>query len=252
MTDLVEAAASLPAEAPAPTNPLQAVLSDPARLAELDVEKLERLMEMQRTLDADDARRQFYAAFRDVQDAMWRVPKRGLNTSTRSRYALAEDVYAMLDPITTRHGFSRSFSTEASSLDNHIRFVLTVRHSAGHHETHRFDAPVDDVGMKGNPTKTRLHGMASSYTYVERHMVCKVFGVQTGEADDDGNAAAGVGPSAAPVSEREAADVQALIEETGADRARFLAYFGVDSIEALPASRLREAVAMLRRKRRAD
>ena len=235
----------------APMNPLAAVLSDPKRIAELDVDKLERLLEMQRTLDADDARRQFFAAFRDVQDEMTKVPKHGINPQTRSRYALAEDVYAMLDPITVRHGFSRSLSTEPSNLDNHMRFILLIRHTGGHHEEHRFDAPIDDMGMKGAPTKTRLHGMASSYTYCERHMVCKAFAVQIGERDDDGNAAAGLGPSAEPITADQAADLETLMQDVRADRARFLAYFGVETLEAVPAGRYREAVSMLNRKRQA-
>ena len=52
-----------------------------------------------------------------------------------------------------------------------IRFVLILRHTSGHEERHRLDAPVDNVGPKGSPTKTALHGMASSYTYCERHLL---------------------------------------------------------------------------------
>ena len=235
--------------AAAPMNPLAAVLSDPKRIAELDMDKLERLMDMQRKLDADEARRQFYRAFRDVQDDMTKVPRRGTNPQTRSRYALAEDVYAMLDPIIVRNGFSRSLSTESSDIENHMRFVLLIRHAGGHHEEHRFDAPIDDIGMKGNPTKTRLHGMSSSYTYCERIMVSKAFGVQIGDRDDDGNAASGIGPGAERITESQVADIHSLIEEVKANQARFLEFFGAEAIADLPAGRFREAVAMLNRKR---
>ena len=44
--------------------------------------------------------------------------------------------------------------------------------------------------------------MASSYTYCERHLLCKVFGVQTFK-DDDGNAGA-TGPGARPITEDQA------------------------------------------------
>ena len=72
---------------------------------------------------------------------------------------------------------------------------MTLRHVSGHQEEYFMDAPSDHLGPKGNPVKTRLHGMASSGTYCERHLACKVFGIQV-IGDDDGNAGAGVGPSA--------------------------------------------------------
>ena len=64
--------------------------------------------------------------------------------------------------------------------------MLILRHTGGHEERHFLDAQPDYVGMKGNQNKTRLHGMASSFTYCERHLLCKVFAVQLAR-DDDGN-----------------------------------------------------------------
>ena len=117
------------------------------------------------------------------------VRKLANNTQTGTMYARAEDVTGMLDPlIIGLEGFSRSLSTTDCPVEGHIRFVLILRHNSGHEERHNFDAPPDYLGPKGSPTKTKLHGMASSYTYCERHLLCKVFGVQL-VADDDGNAA---------------------------------------------------------------
>ena len=138
----------------------------------------------------------FYTAFNAVQGDMTPVRMRGKNKATNdSPYPFAEDVTAMLDPIMTAHGFSRSISAESSEQPDHVKFVLTLRHNGGHSEKHYLDAPIDDKGMKGSPTKTRLHGMASSYTYCERHLLCKVFGVQLSK-DTDGNSQ--VGPAAEP------------------------------------------------------
>ena len=229
-------------------SPLAAILSDPKRIAELDIDKLERLLSMQRQLDADAAQRQFNTAFRAVQAEMLRVPKRGVNSHTRSAYALAEDVYGMLDPIITAHGFSRSLSTEESTLADHMRFVLTVRHEAGHVEKHRMDAPIDNVGPGGKATKTKLHGMASSYTFCERHLVMKVFGVETGAVDDDGNAGAGIGVGAERITTQERAQIQAELDRTDSDIVRFCAWLGVDSLAAIRRGQLKVALSTLARK----
>ena len=157
----------------------------------------------------------------------------------------------MLDPVISQHGFSRSISTEPCETVDHIRFVLTIRHDAGHTEVHRFEAPIDDRGTKGQNTKTRLHGMASSYTYMERHMVCKVFGVQTA-MDDDGNAGAGVGPSAECITESQAADLRAMIDEVGANDEAFLRVCKVDKWEELPTNMFKSAINRLEMKRRAQ
>ena len=63
------------------------------------------------------------------------------------------------------------------------------------------------MGDKVN--KTKLHGMASSYTYCERHLLCKVFGVQLSD-DDDGNAAA-IGPAADPITEEQGFELHSCL-----------------------------------------
>ena len=59
--------------------------------------------------------------------------------------------------------------------------------------------------------------MASSGTYCERHLLLKVWGVQTC-ADDDGNAGAGIGIGAEKISEEEALNVEAKLEEVGGNK----------------------------------
>ena len=234
--------------APTAGNALAAMLSDTKRLNEIPIETVKELFAIDRQMRADAAREAFFAAFARAQGEMEPVRRTGKNTQTGSMFAKAEDVCRMLDPIATRHGFSRSLSTEDSQLADHMRFVLTLRHEGGHAERHTFDAPVDDKGPKGNPTKTRLQGMASTYTYIERHMLMKVWGVQT-VADDDGNAGAGIGPSAERISPDQAIHLSDLIQESGADEGRFLRFFRVGKVADLPASRYREAVAKLEQRK---
>ena len=235
---------------PSAGSALSTILADPSRLHDIPVETVERLFELDRRMRSDAARDAFYAAFSAAQRELEPVRKLGKNTHTASMYARAEDVCRMLDPVITRHGFSRSISTEDSPLAEHMRFVLTIRHESGHAERHTFDAPVDDRGIKGQATKTRLHGMASSYTYVERHLLMKVWGVQT-VADDDGNRGAGIGPSAETITDNQVADLRALIEEAGANDEAFRKVCKVDKWEELPASMYKAAVRRLDMKRRA-
>jgi hypothetical protein len=69
--------------------------------------------------------------------------------------------------------------------------------------------------------------------------------------DDDGEAATAPVRAAPdkPVSQDQADALRVEIESVGADAAKFLAFFRIAKLEALPASRWNEAVAMLEAKR---
>ena len=228
---------------------LAQLLSDPDRLRDFPIETVERLFVLDQQIRAETARREFSAAFNRVQMAMSPVHKHAKNSQTASTYARAEDVTRMLDPLILAEGFSRSISTEPAENQNTIRFVLILRHTSGHEERHRLDAPIDNVGPKGSPTKTALHGMASSYTYCERHLLCKVFGVVL-TADDDGNAAAGVGPGSEVITDDQLQDLESLLSEVSANRDKFLAYFKIASLSQMKRGQLKEAIQLLEVKRR--
>ena len=227
---------------------LAKLLSDPDRLRDFPIETVERLFVLDKEIRAESARREFSEAFNAVQRELTPVRKLATNSHTVSKYARLEDVTRMLDPIILAHGFSRSLSSTDSPTPDHLRFVLVLRHIGGHEERHHLDAPLDTVGIQGKTTKTALHGMASSMTYCERHLLCKVFGVQV-VGDDDGNAAAGVGPSSERISLKQMDDLMALCDEVKADLDRFRKHFNLTNISNLPVSRLKEAIALLEAKR---
>ena len=237
-----------------PANPLTLILSEPEKINQLDTGKLKELMDLQERILDREASAAFALSFNKVQAEMRPVVRAAKNTHTASMYAKAEHVKQMLDPILTRHGFSYSVSTEQSGLENHTRFVLLLRHTGGHSERHYMDAPIDNVGIKGSPTKTRLHGMASSYTACERHLLCKVFGVQLVD-DDDGNRAAGVGNSVELITADQAANLDAMLDEVGGNRNKFFSFLqqriGVSKIADIPANRFNEIVNLLEAKRQA-
>lgn len=232
-------------------NPLAVLLADPKQLQEIPVDTVKELWQMKKEADAIEASRQFNLAFNLVQSELEPVRKRGRNAHTGSFYALASDIEAMLDPILTRHGFSRSVSTDDSPQPDHVRFILILRHSGGHEERHRLDAPIDNIGIKNTPTKTRLHGLASSYTYCERHLICKVFGIQL-IADDDGNSAAGINRNSDTIAKDEVTRLHNLLIEIGADHARFLKYFKIKKLEDLPSNKYQTAIRMCNQKRRVN
>ena len=227
---------------------LAQLLADPDRLKDFPIETVERLFALDQKIRAETARREFAAAFNRVQLKMTPVVKRAKNKDIGSVYARAEDVTSMLDPLILAEGFSRSLTTEPSTVAEHIRFVIVVRHIEGHEERYGIDAPNDFAGPKGSLVKTKLHGMGSSFTYCERILLCKAFGVQL-TTDDDGNAAAGLGPGSETISTEQLRDLEALMGEVKANQEKFLAIFGIKKFSELTKSQYTAAIRMLEAKR---
>ena len=112
------------------------------------------------------------------------------------------------------------------------------------------DDPADRIVMRveahANDHSDKAPGKATSYA--TKYAMLKVFSIETGEDDESR-----VEPYAAmtPVSEKQAADLAALIEDVGADKAAFLKYLGAASVSEIPAGKFDQAVAALERKRKA-
>jgi hypothetical protein len=82
---------------------IERVASNP----DADIAKLERLIELKRTIDADHARAEFYAAFAEMQGKSPRSPRRArsrLRGKVRSRFAKNEDIQKVVkaDPPEAR------------------------------------------------------------------------------------------------------------------------------------------------------
>jgi hypothetical protein len=171
-----------------PGTGLAVALQQAMMLPDQGVERLQKLWEMQKDMQDRDAARAYADAMKACQKEMPAIQKRGKNKQTNSRYALLEDINRLITPIYTRHGFSLSFGTDRSELTDHVGIVCDVMHDGGYSKTYTYDAPIDNVGIKGEKNKTTTHGRGSAISYGRRYLVMMIFNLTIGD-DDDGNAA---------------------------------------------------------------
>ena len=209
--------------APQDAGPLAAILADPAKLRDMPIDTVERLFALHERSEARRAEQAFSEAALLVRQDMPVVGRSGWNEHTKSAYAKLDDLYRSLVPVATAHGFSWATSGGDNPAAGCIRIVLRLRHTGGHTELHFMDAPIDTTGPGGKRNKTALHGTASTWTYLENKLVVKVFGIQTGQ-DDDGNAGGGTDAPQldGPLLPEQVDIIEALLEQTGADREKFL------------------------------
>ncbi len=167
-----------------------AMIERAARDPSIDVDKLDRLLQMRERENARVAEQAFNAALADAQTEMNPVAADSDNPQTRSRYAS----YAALDravrPIYTTHGFALSFNTADAPGPEQARIVCDVCHTGGHTRRYHVDMPVDGKGARGGDVMTKTHAMGSGISYGMRYLLRMIFNLSI-DQDDDGNAAGG-------------------------------------------------------------
>jgi len=157
--------------------------SDPA----VNVDKMERLYAMLKEENSRVAEQQFNEAMRQAQMEMPKIVKDARNPSTNSRYVQLETLSKVAVPIYTKHGFSLIFSEGESPNAAKIRVLCNVKHDGGHSCEFHLDLSPDDMGAKGNPSKTKIHGEGSTFSYGQRYLTKLIFNLTIVGEDDDGN-----------------------------------------------------------------
>jgi hypothetical protein len=223
---------------------LISVIERAATNPDVDIEKMERLLEMHERITAKAAEQAFNSAMVQAQSEMRRISTDAENKQTRSRYATYGALDRALRPVYTAHGFAVSFDTEPGAPDT-VTVVAHVSHRDGYTRTYRVQMPADGKGAKGGDVMTKTHATGAAMSYGSRYLLKLIFNVAVGEDDDDGNLGAQV-----HISDDQIANLEALLSEVGADRSGFYKYFGIEAMSEMPESRYSVAVAMLRQKGR--
>lgn len=110
----------------------------------------------------------------------------------------------------------------------------------------------DSLSM--TPVKQDPQGAGSAITYARRYALAAIAGVAP--EDDDGNTASGKGgndlkPTVGSfITDKQAADLTALLEEVGADKVAFCAHFKCESVEKLPVLAYQQAVSLTTAKKK--
>ena len=155
--------------------------------ANVTPEAFEMLVRLYREEQDRVAVRAYAQALNAVQAELESVKRAKLNPAFNSRYAPLEAVDAELRPIYTQHGFSVQFQTADPQRDpGNVRAGITIFHREGHSCTFWQEAPPDKASSGGRATKTDLHALGSTMSYLHRYLLQYGFAVVTAGLDDDG------------------------------------------------------------------
>lgn len=240
MSALAKTTDQPPAEVQSISGGLLNVIERASRDPSVDIDKLERLLQMSERVQARDAEQAFNIAMNAAQAEMRPIAANASNPQTKSRYATFDKLDKALRPIYTAHGFSMSYDEGDSPKPEHVRVLCYVAHNAGHTRTYHRDMPADGKGAKGGDVMTKTHAAGAAGSYGARYLLKGIWNVAVGEEDNDGNGA--------PVNREQFETLIGLKDAVGADLARFCRLYDINGLQHLPASKYEDAVAKLRQK----
>lgn len=213
------------------------------------IETIKEIRALQKEIEESQARKAFDAALSAAKAEFPVITKNklvdyasadGRNRTTYRHEDLGE-IARTIDPILGRHGLSYRFHA-TSELNQPIVVTCIVSHRDGHSEKNTLSGPRDDSGKKN-----QLQQMGSTITYLQRYTLKAALGLAAA-ADDDGGA--GSADNLDVITEAQVEELTELMQDVGADRARFLNHFQVEALADLPTDRFQQAVTMLNGKRR--
>jgi hypothetical protein len=173
---------------PAPAQPSAAdMLSMIERLAsnpDVDVTKLEKIIDLKERVMAHDAKSAFDAAYARMQPEIPAIDEKGRITvkdQVRSRYAKLEDIQRAVKPVLAQFGFALRHRTEWPQDRKVIRIVGILAHEFGHSEESVFEAPADKSDFR-----TDIQSQGSTVSYGRRYTTIDLLNIETRGMDDDG------------------------------------------------------------------
>ena len=205
-----------------------------------DVDKLEKLMDLQQRWQAEQARRSFFNSMNAVQSEIEPIRKDAINSFTKTRYAQLETIHKALCPIYTKAGFSLSFSEGDAKRDGDVRVSAMVMHRDGHCQEYHADLALDAAGARGGANKTDVQAKGSTFSYGRRYLEMLIFNLCLVNEDDDG-----VGRSTAAITEDQAMNLRELCEASGRRVETLCQLAGVADLAHYPAAAYDAAAKML-------
>lgn len=223
---------------------LVAMIERAARDPSVDIDKMERLLQMQERVVARQAKAAYDAALALMQPQLPVIGRRGKievrakdNSGERTGkiqqstgYALWEDINEGIRPVLSEHGFALSFRV-GQATDGKITITGILSHRDGHREETTITLMHDSTGSKNS-----VQAVGSSVSYGKRYTAAALLNITSRGEDDDGKAAT----AAAPITDEQVDELSKLLVETKSNIGLFLKTIKLESLTEIRADRFDE------------
>ena len=207
----------------------------------VNVDKIERLLDVQMKMMDRQAKINFDNALADMQSEMPRIAKTGeiktKDGKVAAKYMKYEDIDMATRESRNKHGFS--ILHDRRDEGGKMIVTTTLKHRDGHQESVSMPLPYDQP----NQLKNAVQSAVSTFSYGKRVNVCSLLDIVAEGEDDDG-----VGSGHIKIDDQQAEEIKETLRETGADVKRFLEYMGVSCVEKIAMKDYGKAYMALKRK----
>lgn len=210
-TSRIEQAPALLSETASVISIIAKAASDP----NVDVAKLEKLLDMQERIMAKNAEMAYNTAMAEMQPQFPQIPK--TKKAHNSNYAPYDEVDKVIKPVYTKFGFSLSFDSRKEGAET--TYYGKCSHKDGFSETKQITLPADTSGAKN-----AIQAVASTISYAKRYLVGMLFNIVTMDEDNDGNSA---------LPNDLAVEIDTLLRESGANKEKFLEFMKAKNVQEI-------------------
>lgn len=195
-----------------------------------DLDKVEKLLELQERWERNEARKAFHQAMAEFKAVPLQITKDKVNKQYNSMYTTLGNLVNTANPELSKYGFSHSWDINQNGV---ISVTCKITHKLGHCEQTSASAPSDTSGSK-NP----IQQIKSTITYLKSVTFESVTGLASTDAnvDDDG---AGV---VKKIDDKQLHTLRDLLIAKEMPESKLNEFLQIEKLEDLPATAYMKAM----------
>ena len=203
-----------------------------AMAAGTDLDKLEKLLNIQERYEANQAKKAYHVAMTAFKANPPKInkDKKVSYKDVKYNHASLANVTEKINTELSKYGLSASWSTKQNGQ---ILVTCKITHVKGHSEETTLSAGADTTGSKNS-----IQAMGSTITYLERYTLLALTGLTASE-DDDGRA------TTECITEAEGNAILDKVTDAKIDLAQFLVYMKVEKLEEIAKKDYNKAITAL-------
>lgn len=195
----------------------------------VDLDKLEKLLELQERWEKNNAIKAYNKAMADFKanapkiDKDRKVAYTTVKGNVGYSHASLANVVDKISAELSKHGLSASWRSTQNGKD--VTITCRIAHELGHFEETSITAGADDSGAKNS-----IQAIGSTISYLQRYSLLSLTGLATHDQDTDGIVAD------EKLDENKMKIIADMVKELYPDPAKFLEFMKVEKIEDIKSS----------------
>jgi hypothetical protein len=199
-----------------------------------DLDKLEKLMDLQDRWEKTEAKKAFINAMAAFNDEPLVIEK--TRKAHNAMYAGLAETLEIVRPALQKHGLNHSWKTTQHETGT-ITVQCCITHILGHSECTQMTGAPDTSGSKNS-----IQALGSTQSYLQRYSLYAILGLASTDQDRDGN------NEEVYITDKQVAELNERLDKTESDKAQFCKAMGINSIPELPLKKFGRAISLVERK----